>query len=241
MSDRGSVALEATLVLPIFIFFVIGTYHMCCSRLADNCIYEAAVETAEYMAEYAYLDENNLFIPSYKFEDYIDDDTLVGRYVEGGISGISFLGTNSLDDEGYVVLCVQYTDSISVPFMPTLKKTHSFTIRQRAYVGARYDTTLEDMDGDSYVYITDNRDVYHSTRLCTYLELSIRASSVEAAENDGYTACEICGYGNEKIVYVTDYGKRYHCDTLCSGLKRTVYRVRLSEVKALGGCSRCVR
>lgn len=241
MSDRGSAALEATLVMPLFIFFVIAMYHMCCSRLVDNYIYEAAIETSEYMAEYAYLAENNIFIPSYKFEEYIDDDKLVGDYIEGGISGISFWGTTPLDDKGYVVLRVQYTDVISVPFMPKLRKVHSFTIKQKAYVGADYASTLEALAGDSYVYVTDNRDVYHCTRLCTYLELSIHADSVEDAENCGYSACEICGYDNDGIVYVTDYGKRYHSDMSCSGLKRTVYRVRLSEVTDLGGCSRCVR
>ena len=241
MRNRGSVTIEASLVFPIFLFFVMSLYHMCYSRIADNIVYEAAIETAEYMAEYAYLDENNILLPTYKFQEYVDDKTIVSHYVDGGIQGISFIGTNPLDDEGYVVLKVQYKSKVSVPFLPGLSKMHSFEIRQKAYVGADETVDNDGDNNDSYVYVTDNRDVYHSTRMCTYLNLSIRADDVAGAEAGGYSICEICGYGDEKIVYVTDYGRRYHRDIKCSGLKRTVYRVKLSEVDGLGGCVRCTK
>lgn len=241
MRNRGSVTIEASLVFPIFLFFVMSLYHMCYSRIADNIVYEAAIETAEYMAEYAYLDGHNILLPAYKFQEYVDDKTIVSRYVDGGIQGISFIGTNPLDNEGYVVLKVQYKSKVSVPFLPGLSKMHSFEIRQKAYVGADETVDNDGDNNDSYVYVTDNRDVYHSTRMCTYLNLSIRADDVAGAEAGGCSICEICGYGDEKIVYVTDYGRRYHRDIKCSGLKRTVYRVKLSEVDGLGGCVRCTK
>ena len=140
-----------------------------------------------------------------------------------------------------MVLKVQYKSKVSVPFLPGLSKMHSFEIRQKAYVGADETVDNDGDNNDSYVYVTDNRDVYHSTRMCTYLNLSIRADDVAGAEAGGYSICEICGYGDEKIVYVTDYGRRYHRDIKCSGLKRTVYRVKLSEVDGLGGCVRCTK
>ncbi len=240
--NRGSAALEATLVLPLFIFFVLCLYHMAQSRLAENCIYEAATETAEYMAEYAYLDGNNVLLPTYMFGGYVDDNELIERYVKGGISGIGFLGTIPLDDAGYVTLAVKYQIRIAVPFMPVLTQERSFTIRQKAYVGAGYGQDEADgQENDCYVYITDNRDVYHSTRACTYLCLSIRACGTKQAVEEGYTACEICGHDETGMVYVTDYGGRFHADRGCSGLKRTVYRVRLSDTGGIGGCSRCVQ
>ena len=67
MRNRGSVTIEASLVFPIFLFFVMSLYHMCYSRIADNIVYEAAIETAEYMAEYAYLDEHNILLPHINF------------------------------------------------------------------------------------------------------------------------------------------------------------------------------
>ena len=239
--NRGSATLEATLVLPLFIFFVLCLYHMTQCRLADNCIYEAATETAEYMAEYAYLDGNNILLPDYVFNSYIDDSEIIEKYVKDGLSGICFIGTVPLDEEGYVSLVVQYETRILVPFMPVLTQEHRFVIRQKAYVGAGYGCDeMDEQEDECYVYVTDNRDVYHSTRSCTYLCLSIQMCQIKQAVEEGYTACEICGQGEAESVYVTDHGTRFHADRGCSGLKRTVYRIRMSETGGIGGCSRCV-
>lgn len=56
-----------------------------------------------------------------------------------------------------------------------------------------------------------------------------------------YHLCERCGWmpGNDGNCYVTDYGDRYHTSLSCSGLKRKVYTVPLSEVKGKGACSKC--
>ena len=55
----------------------------------------------------------------------------------------------------------------------------------------------------------------------------------------GYTACEFCGDGTGEIVIITDYGGRYHFKSDCSGLKRTIYRVKIDEVGGMAECSRC--
>ena len=75
--------------------------------------------------------------------------------------------------------------------MPTLCKDKEIIIRQRGYVG---DSVYQDKISDEssiYVYITDNQEVYHSSRLCTYLSLSIMSVRLENAiqrdiNNAGY-------------------------------------------------------
>lgn len=241
-ANRGSAVVEATLILPLFIFFVLSLYHMGQSKMAESVIYEAAVETAEYMAEYAYLDGHNILLPELKFAGYVDDEDLVNRYIEGGVNGVGFLGTVPLNSEGEVVLKVSYDVYISVPFLPRLKQEHSFTIRQKGYVGAGYGSGTSSEEGvETYVYITDNRDVYHCSRSCTYLQLSVHSVRADRARERGYTACTFCQEAGEGNVYITDYGKRYHVRRDCSGLKRTVYRVKLSTLGGLAGCSRCAR
>ena len=97
------------------------------------------------------------------------------------------------------------------------------------------------------VYMTDYGVVYHSDISCTYLELSIRAITKAKLYNERneagsiYYKCEKCDDNlTEMIVYITDYGNRYHTSLNCSGLKRSIHVMWLSEVNGLGGCSKCV-
>ena len=117
-----------------------------------------------------------------------------------------------------------------------------FTIRKRAYTGAaREDTETDAVRAeDAYVYVTDNQAVYHMTRRCSYLTLQIQASTLEQAKHNGYDMCAFCGKDVQgRQVYVTNEGDRYHSSLTCSGLKRTVYRKKKSEVTGLAACSRC--
>ena len=238
--NRGSAVVEATLIIPIFIFAMLAVYAMCESKLAEGIIYEASAETAEYMAEYAYVSDSGLLIPGIKFPDYVDDAKLLDRYINGGVSGVNFLGTVARDEDDFVVLRANYTITISMPFMPKLSKDKHIVIRQRAYVGEGDTAKEETAEDDIYVYITDNRDVYHSSRACTHLNLSVQNVQLGNASARGYTPCEFCGDKCGDEVFITDEGQRYHSSRSCSGLKRTIYRVRLSDLGGLRGCQRCV-
>ena len=87
--------------------------------------------------------------------------------------------------------------------------------------------------------------VYHRDYHCTHLELSIHMvlqSEIESLRNEGggkYHPCQHCIKGAGGGVYITDTGDRYHSSLSCSGLKRTIYAVPLSEVAGKGACSRC--
>ena len=103
-------------------------------------------------------------------------------------------------------------------------------------------------DGADIVYVTDNGEVYHEDYRCSHLRLSIRAvgfDEIKQLRNEGggiYHACEKCVYGLPVgSVYITDTGDRYHNSVNCSGLKRTIHAVKLTEIKGLGGCSRCAQ
>mgnify|MGYP006872939421 CR=1 FL=1 len=95
-------------------------------------------------------------------------------------------------------------------------------------------------EDDDTVYVTETGLVYHRDYHCTHLELSIHMvpqSEIEALRNEGggkYHPCEHCMKGTVGGVYITDTGDRYHSSLSCSGLKRTVYAVPLSEVIGKG-------
>ena len=239
-NNLGSAVVEATLIIPVFLFAMLAIYSMCRCKLAEGIIYEAASETAEYMAEYSYLDEPNILMPDMVMSQYIDNKELVNESIDGGIKGINYFGTITRDSDNYVVLKVNYTLNVDIPMVPSLSKKRQIIIKQRAYIGEGEDNGKEECtDEDKYVYVTDNREVYHSNRNCTHLKLSIHQTSLKYAQNYGFSPCEFCGDKAENTVYITDKGGRYHSSKECSGLKRTVYIVKLSEVSGLPACSRC--
>ena len=97
---------------------------------------------------------------------------------------------------------------------------------------------------DPIVYVAENGTVYHLSRSCTHLDLSIKpvdSSRVGDERNRSggkYKRCEICG-GGSGTVYITEEGDRYHSSLTCSGLKRTIYEMPLSQVGGRRLCSRC--
>ena len=81
----------------------------------------------------------------------------------------------------------------------------------------------------------------------THLELSIRSvaeAEIAALRNENgeaYRKCMQCRYAENAFgrLYITNQGDCYHKDLGCSGIKRTVRMIRLSEVGTRRPCSRC--
>lgn len=119
-----------------------------------------------------------------------------------------------------------------------MHKWNGYDLREGAGGGGQ---TQEEL-----VFITESGSAWHRDRACVYLNPSVRMLAKEQAENERnssgqrYTACDVCG-GNSAIVYVTANGQRYHSTVTCSGLKRTINCVPLSEAVSSGrhACPRC--
>lgn len=240
-NNKGSATVEASLILPMFIFGALVLFHGIRLHMAEAVLYEAAAETVEYMAELSYITETNYLVPKSKIGQYVDNKELVENYIIGGIDGVSFLGSTYLDDEGYVCLNVSYKVGINVPIIGNLSGHRTYVIRQKAYKGYKEREDGQELTEDEiYVYITDNREAYHASRGCTHLVLSITPSTKTKARANRYSPCEFCGEASEGSVLITKHGNKYHGRADCLGLKRTVYRVKKSQVQGLGACERCV-
>lgn len=257
--NKGSAAIEAIFGVTMFLFVSLLMFHMLHLKAVKSSIYNAAVEAAEYAAEYAYLtgwaaekltgdgkdgagsavDSAVLFgLAEEKLLSSLEEPEVIDRYVRGGRAGILLLGSSFPDDDGDIHLRVNYTVRISTPFLPDLECHVSEEIRQKPYLGHEGSDGTGNDGTDPYVYVTDNRDVYHKNRGCTHLVLTIYPESRMEAEKR-LRPCEFCGKDAGETVLVCMEGETYHSDPACRALKRTVYRKRLSEVGGLSPCSRC--
>lgn len=236
LKNKGSSVIEATLALPLFIFCVLAFYAMGRCKMAELQIYEACSETAEYIAEQAYINGADLILPSVYFEKYLDNDGLVERYIKGGSKGVSFILGTKIDEDGFLTLKASYEIKISLPFINKLTKRKQISIRQKVYRGYKPD---EDPDIEEYVFVTESGEVYHTNRNCSYMSRHILQVFTQLAADKGYEECRLCGQYCGDKVYVTEDGESYHSTKACSSLKRTVYRAKLADLKGVNKCHLC--
>ena len=183
-------------------------------------------------------------------EDYLDHSPL-----RGGSGSISYLRSSILSGsgpEGDIVSLV--ADYRAGPLIPWLSYS-DFSLQSRYYghaftgytFGSEAGTgSVQEGEEEIMVYVTETGSVYHMSYDCTYLNLSVRTvdySQLSSLRNTGgakYYPCEICRPSAGGMVLITEDGNRYHGSRQCSGLKRTVRQIPLSEAeKMYSPCSRC--
>lgn len=121
-------------------------------------------------------------------------------------------------------------------------------VRVHAWTGIDYEAFGDSTEPkEEMVYVTDSGEVYHKKLGCSYLNVSVsqiggkRITSAKNAYGEKYEPCEICSRNQKPggTVYITKKGNRYHNAANCSGLKRTVRMVKISEVRGMAACKRC--
>ena len=271
---KGSMTLEAAILLPLFLFFMTtmlslidmlyfyGTVEQNLHQIAKKmAIYAPAAGLAEEAftknAEEQNSDETDGNIggiaASILGEQYIKNSLLDGLMqqelrssgVVGKSEGLCFSYSQIMTEEDVMDLVVSYeieplNNFFSLPAYPVLNRC-----RVRAWTG--YKITSDDLNdaGERMVYITETGSVFHLTRTCTYLTLSIRpvtSGELDQYRNQSggiYDGCELCGDGEAEIHFITNYGECYHTSLMCSGLKRTITQIPISQVGERHACSRC--
>ena len=122
------------------------------------------------------------------------------------------------------------------------------TITVHAWTGAdEQENAGKENTQEEMVYITESGSVYHRKPGCRYLKVSLqqvvgsRVSSMRNTYGEKYAPCESCSRNQRPAacVYITSTGNRYHNQETCSGLKRTIKLVKLSQVGNMHACSSC--
>ena len=254
--------LEAAFALPFFLFAVINILYAVNIIGVQSRINAALHQTGNKMAFAGYVYEKTAgnMIPDSlagvvmseiyargQIMEYVGRNYLDRSCVVGGAHGMSMAGSSVMGKEDIIDLRVTYRVK---PFVSVMG-FQGFDMSQRYYGRAwtGYDVTESVSDikqEDPMVYITQTGTVYHMERNCSYLNPSVEAVPTEAVadrrnQSGGkYYPCDICsGDRGQRQVYITSQGSSYHSMINCSGLKRTIYTVPLSQVGARGRCSKC--
>ena len=262
----ASMTVEAAIVVPIFIYAILTILSVIEIFRAytdiENSLHSAGREIALYGIVDDKIDEitdvdgiaddflETVISDGYAYarlcKDYTAENGNSVSVTEGGISAISLLESTVDSDNGIVDLSLMYQVGPIYNFFDT--ENQILVNRCRFHLWTGYGAIGEDSDdAERMVYITETGTVYHLSRSCSYLDLSIRSINAEELDTERnksgavYQPCELCNPSPEGTVYVTDYGDVYHNSLTCSGLKRTIYEVPLSEVGDKHVCSACCK
>lgn len=258
--QKAGMTVEACFVLPIFLFAFLNIISIVeIYRLQGN-MSAAMHDTAKRMAVYGYeyrqigggskgaaesLGLTYLYaagkVRTKLGEAYLDSSPLAG-----GAASVSWLRSCVMQDDDCIDLVAEYRIEPPIAIAGYQPRVMYNRIRTRAWTG--YDNAANAANGSAWeeiVYITEKGDVYHRSRGCSYLKLSIAAVDkgfLDTQRNkDGskYYPCAECGGACGGIAYITNYGNRYHSTLGCSSLKRTIMAVPISETGGRAACSKC--
>lgn len=259
VKKRGSLTLETALVLPLFLFAILAMLQFAVIQHATSALLAGAQETVREMAVYAYI--QNMGVTA--------GDGVPAKLLRGGLSAAwasgqiqeksgvgSELGNVSLLQSDFgngtiLDLVGTFQPAHTYTVLPVKKAKGIFRARVRAWTGRTETITGQDRDQreqekeEQTVYVAETGKVYHTDPECTHIRLSIRTvpesqlKGLRNASGGKYHRCEKCRGSGNGTVYISPYGDKYHTSLSCSGLKRTISSVPLSEAEHLKACSKC--
>lgn len=236
----GSLTLEAALALPIFLFLAVTVLYLFCMMQVQYIVgnsLDAAVAEISLMGRVSEKEAENLVKASF-YKELAVQGCPVSK-IEHGIAGFSWKGTTV--DAGYIDAFLTYR--LPIPFRFFGKKSMELSdgCRMHRWTGNLKGTA--GTEGREWVYVTPAQNVYHISRACTHLKLSVKAVSPESQIWKRYAPCGHCVHGKHAgvAIYITSEGDCYHYAVDCSGLKRTVYMVLKENVGNKRACTRCGR
>ena len=246
---RGSMALEGSMVLPIFLFFMMTILlSLEIVRLQSNvqeALYQSGNEIAflGYQRKYEGAKEED---PEKRIKEYMEEQIYPYLCVAGGKEGLEIENYTTIENNGIVHLEVSYQIKPFIAWLPVGELCFKDKYYGHAWTGFSGKEQLsDDITKQIYVYVTKTGNRYHLSGECTYLRIPVQSvdcsmlSSIRNKSGGKYYACERCHPGNNGMVFISPEGNRYHGNADCSALKRTVYVIPLDKAAGYSPCSKC--
>lgn len=247
--QKGSMALEASLALPIFLFFMMTVLLSLEAVRFQSNVQEAMHQAgnqyafAGYLAKYA---DQPLMSVEDRVKVYLGDQLHPYLCVSGGENGVKIQNLSAVQENGSIAFTAEYQIKPFIDWLPIGKivikdrfLSHTFT----GYTG--FEGREQEKQQETYVYVTKTGSKYHMSYECTYLRVQVRSADYDSLPSlrnqtgEKYYACLKCRPSKRGIVYITEDGNRYHSQSDCSALKRLVYMIPLSEADGFSPCSKC--
>lgn len=240
---KASMTVEASLVLPIFLFAALSILSFNKLILYEEQVQWALARVArEASVEYAAMDKSFVISPAY----------LTGKmnlYLKGDELSVSMMRSKFEPETDEMDLIADF--EVEAPFPIVFKRNFHFTeqIHTRAFTGVKTRRDGADGDKDTVVYVTKTGNVYHRSLSCTYLKLHIsqvrygELAHLRSESGGKYYECGSCcqgvSFGAGDNVFICSYGDRFHSCRTCRNLKRSIREVPLSEAAGRLPCSKC--
>lgn len=219
--NRGSLTVEATLILPIWLSVCMFFLYFFQIMLIQEKVNLGLWETAKEISQYSYiLQEEDAqeqestdkaskttakhyvsgLLTGQRMKKYLSDEELQASCVNGGAGGIIYV-TQALQQEDEICLAASY--SVEFPVFSFLVPKMHFVqqVKTRGFVGTTKIGQESGEEEDEIVYISKSSNtskVYHRSITCTHINLNI--SSVTFGQVGGlrnqnhgkYYPCEKC-------------------------------------------------
>lgn len=248
INSKGSMALEGSLVLPIFLFFMMTVLLSLEAVRFSSDVQEAVYQAGNKYALAGYQMKYGNEVPPGihgQIKEYLDCQLYPYLCVAEGEKGVRIQDLSSVMEDGRIEFTAEYRLKPFIGWLPI----GTITIRDRFFSHAWTGYTGTKMQGagqqETYVYVTRTGTKYHLSYDCSYLKVQVQAVKYEEIPSmrnptgEKYHACLRCKPGKDSVVYITTDGNRYHGSADCSALKRVVYMISLQEAEGYGACSKC--
>ena len=262
----ASITLEASIVLPLFIFFFVNILTLFNIVKVQSDMEAALHQTGNEISLMAFdlrygesiAGEFNhsgvdsafgvagVFYAKEKIRNYLGDG-IEKSCVKDGYEGISFLQSRILLGGDIVDIVMDYKVKPMIPLIGFKE----FPVEGRYYGHAWTGYDISSKSGaeecqEEMVYITEHGEVYHRSIDCEHLHIKVQSVDIgdikqlRNKDRKKYYPCEYCGgkigAGN---VFITGYGEKYHSSVNCPGLKRKIITIPISEAGGRRACSSC--
>ena len=245
---KGSMALEGSLVLPIFLFFIMTVLLSLEAVRFQSDMQEAMHQAgnkrafSEYQVRYLGRDSSDI---KGQIKEYLGNQLYPYLCVAGGEGGVVIQDLSTAEGNGRIEIMAEYGIKPFIGWMPIGQVRIRDRFVSHPWIGYGSEEIPGTAVEETYVYVTETGSKYHMSYDCTYLRVRIRAvdydsvSTLRNASGGKYYACQRCRPTKGGTVYITGEGNSYHGKSDCSALKRTVYMIPLSEADGYGACSKC--